>query len=93
MQVQKDLLYSHSKNTPTPTPPEDAELSLKQVDFMNLSAKETPAGDNFKTNTQSNKIKPHVEWIDQNNIQYSDSGNAKYKSLSTEIALFRFKLF
>ena len=68
MQVQKDLLYSHSKDSATPTPQEDAELSLKQVDFMNLSAKETPAGDNFKTNPQSNKIKPHVESIDQSNI-------------------------
>jgi hypothetical protein len=64
MQVQKDLLYSHSKNFATPTPQEDAELSLKQVDFMNLSAKETPAGDNFKTNPLSNKIKPVVESID-----------------------------
>ena len=68
MQVQKDLLYSHSKDSATPTPQEDAELSLKQVDFMNLSTKETPAGDNFKTNPQSNKIKPAVESIDQSSL-------------------------
>jgi hypothetical protein len=50
MQVQKHLLYSHSKDTPTPTPKDDPELSLKQVDLMEQSAKETPAGNNFKTN-------------------------------------------